>query len=114
MPPARDVARSLRHSVVHQEAIAAVFFGASMVLSVVAHDAFGLGPERFGFIIAAPGLLWTVAALWIGSHPALDDGPFRRRALFAGAAITVGVGLLLATTLVADGMSTAFTCWDAA
>src|SRR5690554_2984687 len=39
---------------------AAVYFGASTVLSVVAHDAFGLGTREFGFIIAAPGLLWAI------------------------------------------------------
>lgn len=90
-------------------AIAAVYFGASMVLSVVAHDTFGLGPERFGFIIAAPGLLWAVAALWTGFHPALEDAAFRRRALPAGATIAVGVAVLLGTTLSADDAATAFT-----
>lgn len=81
---------------------AAVFFGASMVLSVVAHDALGLDTVHLGFVIAAPGFLWAVAALWTGSHPALEDGPFRRRAVPAGTSIGVGVAVLLATTLLAD------------
>ena len=87
---------------------AAVYFGASMVLSVVAHDAWGLEPRQFGVIIAAPGLLWAVAALWSGSHPALADRAFRRRAVPAGATIGAGVAVLLGTTLVADGRSAAF------
>ncbi|WP_182113113.1 MULTISPECIES: MFS transporter [unclassified Actinotalea] len=100
--------RGRRAALAALAATAAVYFGASMVLSVVAHDAFGLGPERFGFIIAAPGLLWAAAALWTGTHPALDDAAFRRRALPAGASITTGVAVLLGTTLLADDASTAF------
>lgn len=87
---------------------AAVFFGASMVLSVVAHDAFGLDARQFGFVIAAPGFLWAVAALWTGAHPALEDRAFRRRAVPAGLTIAAGVAVLLATTLRADGSSAAF------
>lgn len=82
---------------------AAVYFGASMVLSVVAHDGFGLGASRYGFVIAAPGFCWAVAALWTGSHPAADDARLHRRAVTAGASITAGVGVLLVTTLTAVG-----------
>lgn len=87
---------------------AAVHFGASMVLSVVAVDAFGLGAQQFGFIIAAPGLLWAIAALWTGSHPVPGDAAFRRRVLPAGTTIALGVAVLSATTLLADGRSPAF------
>lgn len=86
---------------------AAVYFGASMVLSVVAHDAFGLPASRYGFVVAAPGFCWAVAALWTGSHPAADDARLRRRAVTAGSAITAGVGVLLATTLAAGAAGTA-------
>ncbi len=48
---------------------AAVYFGASMVLSVVAHDAFGLEARQYGFIIAAPGVMWAIAGLWCGVPP---------------------------------------------
>lgn len=82
---------------------AAVYFGASMVLSVVAHDVFGLGARGFGVIIAAPGLCWALAALWTGSHPALEDDAFRRRALPAGGILTLGVVVILTTTLPAAG-----------
>jgi MFS family permease len=86
---------------------AAVYFGASMVLSVVAHDAFGLDAREFGFIIAAPGFMWAIAGLWTGSHPALGDGAFRRRALPASIMIALGVAVLFVTTLV-GGASSAF------
>lgn len=89
-------------------ATAAVYFGATMVLSVVAHDSFGLGAQKFGFIIAAPGLLWAVFGLWTGSHPALEDNKFKRRALHAAITLTLGVAVLFATTLLADSPSTAF------
>ncbi|WP_136519010.1 MFS transporter [Cellulomonas telluris] len=87
---------------------AAVYFGATMVLSVVAHDVFGLPAGRFGYIIAAPGFTWAVAALWTGSHPASQDGAFRRRALLAGTVITTGVGVLLLTTSLEPAASSAF------
>jgi hypothetical protein len=74
-----------------------------MVLSVVAHDSFGLGPVGFGFIIAAPGLLWAIAGLCSGSHPAPDDKTFRQRALSGGTTIACGVAVILATTLRSDG-----------
>lgn len=86
---------------------AAVYFGASMVLSVVAHDGFGMDAGRYGFVIAAPGFCWAVAALWTGSHPAADDTRLRRRAVAAGTSITTGVAVLLLTTLAADGPGTA-------
>jgi hypothetical protein len=86
---------------------AAVYFGASMVLSVVAHDAFGLPASRYGFVVAAPGFCWAVAALWTGSRPAADDARLRRRAVTAGSSITAGVGMLLATTLAAGAAGTA-------
>lgn len=86
---------------------AAVYFGASMVLSVVAHDAFGLEAGQYGFVIAAPGFLWAVAGIWCGSHPAVG-GAFRRRVMLGGAAVAVGVVALLATTLAADTEATAF------
>lgn len=88
--------------------VAAVFFGGTMVSSVVAHDSFGLSAGWFGIIIAAPGLLWAIAALWTGSHPALESGPFRRRAMPAGAAMIVGILVLSATTVLADGATSAF------
>lgn len=77
---------------------AAVYFGATMVLSVVAHDVFGLSAGRFGYIIAAPGFAWAVAALWTGSHPATQDTAFRHRILVAGAVLTVGTVVLFLTT----------------
>nr|WP_255465772.1 MFS transporter [Cellulomonas sp. APG4] len=87
---------------------AAVFFGATIVLSVVAHDALGLDARQFGVVIAAPGLVWAVAALWTGSHPAFEPHAFRRRALGGGTAIAVGVAVLLATSLLADTPPRAF------
>jgi hypothetical protein len=80
---------------------AAVYFGASIVLSVVAHDAFGLSARAFGFIIAAPGFMWAVAALWTGSHPAAGERGMRRRLIPGGATIMVGVVALLVTALSA-------------
>lgn len=88
--------------------VAAVYFGATMVLSVVAHDGFGLAAGQFGFIIAAPGLLWALAGLWTGSHPALDSIPFRRRAVPAGVAMTLGVLVLGGTTVLAESATSAF------
>ncbi len=88
---------------------AAVYFGASMVLSVVAHDAFGLAATRYGFVLAAPGFCWAVAALWTGSHPAADEPRMRRRAASAGATLGVGVLVLLLTTLLARDAGAAFT-----
>lgn len=87
---------------------AAVYFGATMVLSVVAHDVFGLPPGRFGYIIAAPGFAWAVAALWTGSHPATKDAAFRRRTLLAGGVLTAGLAVLLVTTSVRPSASAAF------
>lgn len=89
---------------------AAVYFGASMVLSVIAHDVFGFGPQQFGFIIAAPGFMWAVAGLWTGSHPALEDRKFRGRALPASTTIALGVVVIFAATLLASGASSAFIC----
>ncbi|ROS31544.1 MFS transporter [Cellulomonas sp. PhB150] len=87
---------------------AAVYFGATLVLSVVAHDAFGLEATRYGFVIAAPGLLWAVAALWTGTHPAADLDALRRRLHAGGAVVALGVAALLTTTLVADPGTPAF------
>jgi hypothetical protein len=87
---------------------AAAYFGASMVLSVVAHDAFGLGAGQYGFVIAAPGFMWAIAGMWCGAHPALGDA-LRRRLLLAGAGIATGVAALVATTLLADTEASALT-----
>ena len=87
---------------------AAVYFGATMVLSVVAHDVFGLSAGRFGYIIAAPGFAWAVAALWTGSHPASQGAAFRRRVLLAGSILTSGVVVLLVTTSLRPEASSAF------
>lgn len=89
--------------------VAAVFFGGTTVLSVVAHDSFGLSAGWFGIIIAAPGLLWAITALWTGSHPALESVRFRRRAMPAGVAMMIGLLVLSATTVLADGATSAFT-----
>ncbi|MGY4644885.1 MFS transporter [Cellulomonas sp. URHB0016] len=86
---------------------AAVYFGATTVLSVVSHDAFGLGARTFGLVIAAPGLTWALAGLWTGSHPAADEDAFRRRVLPAGSVITLGVAVVLGTTLLATDASRA-------
>lgn len=83
----------------------AVYFGASIVLSVVAHDAFGLSARAFGFIIAAPGFMWAIAALWTGSHPAAGDRGMRHRLIPGGTTIMLGVVVLFATTLTARGTS---------
>ncbi|SDT09481.1 Major Facilitator Superfamily protein [Nocardioides scoriae] len=77
---------------------ASVYFGASMVLSVVAHDALGLSAGRFGVVIAAPGFCWALTGLWCGAHPAADQAALRRRVVPAGAVVTAGVVVLLATT----------------
>ena len=86
---------------------AAVYFGAAMVLSVVAHDAFGLEPAQYGFVIAAPGLMWALAGLWCGFHPAVGEA-FRRRVLGAGGVLALGVATVLITTLVAETETSAF------
>ncbi|GIJ43803.1 MFS transporter [Virgisporangium aliadipatigenens] len=99
LPPGTfGAARGRRAALTALTVTAAVYFGASMVLSVVAHDAFGLGAGRFGFVIAAPGLMWAVAGLWSGSRPASDGAAFRRRMLRGGATIAFGVATLLVTT----------------
>ena len=85
-----------------------VYFGATMVLSVVAHDVFGLPTGRFGYVIAAPGFAWAVAALWTGSHPASQSAAFRRRMLLAGGAVTCGVAGLLMTAWLLPGAPSAF------
>jgi MFS family permease len=77
-----------------------VYFGAAMVLSVVAHDAFGLEAHQYGFIIAAPAFAWAILGLWCGAHPATGDG-FRRRVLTGGAAVALAIAMLLATTVFA-------------
>jgi len=77
---------------------AAVYFGSTIVLSVVAFDGFGLPASRFGYVIAAPGVAWAVSALWTGSRPATRDDVFRRRMLLAGTAMTAGVVVLLLAT----------------
>ncbi|MEN1974532.1 MFS transporter [Cellulomonas sp. P4] len=80
---------------------AAVYFGATMVLSVVAHDALGLGTRDVAVVVAAPGLLWAAVALWTGSHPASTDAAFRRRAALASGSLAAGVLVLLLAVLVA-------------
>jgi hypothetical protein len=69
---------------------------------VVAHDAFGLEARQFGFIIAAPGVMWAIAGLWCGAHPATGES-FRRRVVPAGCVLAFGVVVLLATSLLAHG-----------
>ena len=81
---------------------AAVYFGAEMVLSVVAHDGFGLGTGQLGVIIAASGFAWAATGLWAGARPAADDTVFRRRMVGGGAVLAAGVVGLLVTTLLAD------------
>jgi hypothetical protein len=87
---------------------AGVYFGASIVLSVIAHDAFGMVAGQFGFIIAAPGFAWAIAGLWMGLHPAGDDRSLRERLLPGGIVLGAGVAVLLATTLLAQRTSSAF------
>jgi len=84
---------------------AGFYFGASIVLSVVAHDAFGIGAGQFGFIIAAPGFMWAAAGLWTGSHPADGDRALRRRLIPAGGTIALGVVVIFMTTLLVRGTS---------
>ena len=84
---------------------AGFYFGASIVLSVVAHDAFGIGAGQFGFIIAAPGFMWAAAGLWTGSHPAAGDRALRRRLIPAGGTIALGVVVIFMTTLLVRGTS---------
>lgn len=87
---------------------AAAYFGATMVLSVVAHDGLGLSTASFAVVIAAPGVAWALTGLWTGAHPALSDAPFARRSGRAGAVLTGGIVVLLATTTVAPSSSVAF------
>lgn len=81
--------------------VAAAYFGATLVLSVVAHDALGLGPAQYGVVLAAPGLVWAVCGLRTGARPALEDAPFRRRARAAAAGLVAGAVVLLATVVLA-------------
>ena len=81
--------------------VAATYFGATTVLSVVAVDTFGLTPAQFGVVIAAPGFTWALAGLWCGTHPALDDPRFGRRAVPAVVVLVAGVGGILAAVTVA-------------
>jgi MFS family permease len=80
--------------------MAGVYFGAVTVLSVVAHDAFGLQAHEFGFVIAAPGLGWAVFGLWTGARPAVGS-VLRRRLVAGGFAVSVGLVVLVGTTLFA-------------
>ncbi|MET3808836.1 hypothetical protein ABIB25_005866 [Nakamurella sp. UYEF19] len=80
-----------------------VYFGGSIVLSVVAHDGFGIGAGRFGFVIAAPGFMWAAAGLWTGSHPAEGARSLRRRLVPAGGAIALGLVVIFITTLLVRG-----------
>lgn len=107
LPPGTFTASSGRPAALSALMVtAAVYFGASIVLSVVAHDAFGLKAEQYGFIIAAPGITWAIAGLWCGSHPANGDA-FRRRVVPAGVAIATGVAAILTTTLLSHTESSA-------
>lgn len=84
-----------------------VFFGATIVLSVVAHDAFGLAAHEFAYLIAAPGFTWALTGLWSGARPA--EGPaFGRRILGGGVLISLGVVALLLTTLLSTGQEQAW------
>lgn len=109
LPRGTFSARLGRRASVHALTIVAVvYFGATMVLSVVAHDAFGLQAEQFGFIIAAPGFCWAIAGLWTGSHPATAN-TFRRRAFAGGTGIAAGLTLLaLAVNLIRSDDATIF------
>lgn len=84
---------------------AGVYFGGSIVLSVVAHDGFGIGAGRFGFIIAAPGFMWAAAGLWTGSHPTEGDRSLRRRLVPAGGTIALRLVVIFMTTLLVRGTS---------
>lgn len=88
-------------------AVAAAYFGSTLVLSVVAHDALGLAPHQYGVVIAVPGLTWAVCGLWTGTRPALDDRRFGVRSRRAGLSLLGGVLVVLTTTVVASGATAA-------
>ncbi|SJM55684.1 MFS transporter [Actinomycetales bacterium JB111] len=75
--------------------VTGVYFGATGTISVVAHDAYGLGPARFGPILAASGLAWAVTGLVTGARPRAG-GALRRRVLLGAALLTVGIAALVA------------------
>ncbi|MFC5380154.1 MFS transporter [Aquipuribacter nitratireducens] len=81
--------------------VAATYFGATSVLTVVAVDAFGLTPGQFGVVIATSGFTWAALGLWTGTHPALADAPFRRRATAGAVGLGAGVTALAGTTFLA-------------
>jgi MFS family permease len=88
-------------------AVAAAYFGSTLVLSVVAHDALGLVPHQYGVVIAVPGLTWALCGLWTGTRPALDDRRFAVRTRRAGLSVLGGVLVVLTTTVVASGTTAA-------
>jgi hypothetical protein len=75
--------------------VTGVYFGATGTLSVVAHDAYGLGPARFGPVLAASGLAWAVTGLVTGARPRAG-GALRRRVLLGAALLTAGIAALVA------------------
>lgn len=77
-----------------------VYFGATLVLTVVAHDGYGMAAHEFAWLIGAPGFCWAVTGLWCGARPA-EASAFGRRVLAGGLLIAGGVAALLTTTLMA-------------
>ncbi|ANS79689.1 MFS transporter [Serinicoccus hydrothermalis] len=109
LPPGTLRARGGRRAVLTALGVtAAAYFGATMVLSVVAYDGLGLGTASFAVVIAAPGVAWALTGLWTGAHPALEDHPFARRSRRAGGLLAAGVLVLLATTTLAPAPPCAF------
>src|SRR5699024_10009130 len=71
-----------------------LYFGATGTMSVVAHDAYGLGPAQFGPLLAASGLCWAVTGLATGARP-LAGGALTRRLRLGSVLLTVGIVVLV-------------------
>ena len=72
----------------------AAYFSFDYLIAPAAHDVLGLEPAAIGAALTVAGLMWSLVAVYCGSHPAREPGVYRRRTAAGGVLFAVGSALV--------------------
>lgn len=70
-----------------------VYFGASGIVAILAHDVLGYGAVEIGALLSGGGLAWAIVGLACGRRPAASDQSYRVRVTVGSALVTAGLAL---------------------